>query len=272
MAGDHSAKRPGDRKRPEDILGLAQFSIERASEEFLWTDSNGCFVYANEAACRTLGYSREELFSLTVPDIDPDFPAERWPAHWRQLREQDSLTFESRQRAKDGKIIPVEVSVNHIEFGGAEYNVAIVRDITERKRAEEELKKQQEIVRELSTPVLPVSKGLLIVPLIGAVDAVRARQLTEQLLRHIRLNRARAVVIDITGVPTMDANVANHLIQTAEASRLLGARVIVTGMSREIAQTLVTLGVNLSKVTTMGDLQSGIEEPGRILEQHSPAA
>src|SRR6266853_643809 len=93
----------------------------------------------------------------------------------------------------------------------------------------------------------------------------RERQLTEQLLRAIRTNRAKVVVIDITGVAAMDSNVANHLVQTVEASRLLGATVIVTGLSPEIAQTLVTIGVDLSEMATVGDLQGGIEEAERLL-------
>ena len=84
-------------------------------------------------------------------------------------------------------------------------------------------------------------------------------------MRGIRTNRARVVVIDITGVAAMDATVANHLVQTVEASRLLGAMVIVTGLSSEIAQTLVTIGVDLGKMNTVGDLQGGIEEAERLL-------
>ena len=127
------------------------------------------------------------------------------------------------------------------------------------------IREQQEAIRELSTPVLPVRERLLILPMIGLIDSQRARQLTEQLLRAIRTNRARVVVIDITGVPAMDSNVANHLVRTVDASRLLGAMVIVTGLSPEIAQTLVKLGLDLSKMNTVGDLQGGIEEAERLL-------
>jgi len=124
---------------------------------------------------------------------------------------------------------------------------------------------QQEAMRELSTPVLQVRERLLILPIIGVIDSKRARQLTEQLLRGIRANRARVVVIDITGVAAMDSSIANHLVLTVEASRLLGASVIVTGLSPEIAQTLVRIGVNLGKMHTVGDLQGGIEEAERVL-------
>ena len=134
--------------------------------------------------------------------------------------------------------------------------------VQERERV---IRQQQEAIRELSTPVLPVRSRLLILPIIGIIDPQRARQLTEQLLRGVRVNRARVVVMDITGVPAMDATVANHLVQTVEAARLLGATVIVTGLSPEIAQTLVNIGVDLSKMNTVGDLQGGIEEAERVL-------
>ncbi len=134
--------------------------------------------------------------------------------------------------------------------------------VQERERV---IREQQEAIRELSTPVLQVRERLLISPIIGLMDPQRARQVTEQLLRAIRYNRARVVVIDITGVPVMDSNVANHLVQTVEASRLLGATVIVTGLSPDIAQTLVNIGVDLSKMNTVGDLQGGIEHAEHIL-------
>jgi len=141
-------------------------------------------------------------------------------------------------------------------------NTVGVNFVQERERI---IRQQQEAIRELSTPVLQVRERLLILPIIGVLDGQRARQLTEQLLRGIRTNRARVVVIDITGVPAIDSTVANHLVQTVDASRLMGASVIITGLSSEIAQTLVTLGVDLSKVNAVGDLQGGIEEAERLL-------
>src|SRR5216110_1296730 len=141
-------------------------------------------------------------------------------------------------------------------------NTVAVSFVQERERI---IRQQQEAIRELSTPVLQVRERLLILPIIGVIDAQRARQLTEQLLRGIRNNRAKVVVIDITGVPSVDSTVANHLVQTVDASRLMGATVIVTGLSSEIAQTLVTIGVDLSKMKTVGDLQGGIEEAERLL-------
>jgi rsbT co-antagonist protein RsbR len=141
-------------------------------------------------------------------------------------------------------------------------NTVGVSFVQERERI---IRQQQEAIRELSTPVLQVRERLLILPIIGVLDSQRARQLTEQLLRGIRANRAKVVVVDITGVPTIDSTVANHLVQTVEASRLMGAGVIISGLSSEIAQTLVTIGVDLSKVNAVGDLQGAIEEAERLL-------
>src|SRR3954465_10481148 len=138
--------------------------------------------------------------------------------------------------------------------------------VQERERV---IRDQQEAIRELSTPVLQVRERLLILPIIGILDGPRARQLTEQLLKGIRAHRAKVVVIDITGVPDVDEGVANSLVQTVDASKLMGASVIITGLSSEIAETLVTIGVDLTKMDTVGDLQEGIEEAERLLGYQS---
>lgn len=134
--------------------------------------------------------------------------------------------------------------------------------VEERERV---IRQQQESIRELSTPVLQVRERLLILPIIGVLDSQRARQLTEQLLDAIQSNRAKVVVIDVTGVATIDLTVANHLVQTVEAARLMGASAIVTGLSSEIAQTLVDLDVSLGMMRTAGDLQGGLEEAERLI-------
>lgn len=135
---------------------------------------------------------------------------------------------------------------------------------------EQTILRQQEAIRELSTPALQVRDRLLILPIIGLLDSYRAKQLTDGLLQAIRAHRAKVVVMDLTGVATVDSKVANHLIQTVAAARLMGATVIVTGLSAEVAQSLVTLGVDLSRLNTMGDLQGGIEEADRILGPAMP--
>jgi rsbT co-antagonist protein RsbR len=130
---------------------------------------------------------------------------------------------------------------------------------------ESTMRKQQDEIRELSTPVLQIRARLLLLPIIGVIDSQRARLITEGLLKSIRANRAKVVVMDVTGVATIDSAVANHLLQTVGAARLMGASVIVTGVSPEVAQALVALGIDLAKLNTAGDLQGGIEQAEQLL-------
>jgi rsbT co-antagonist protein RsbR len=132
-------------------------------------------------------------------------------------------------------------------------------------KKESTIEVQQNAIRELSTPVLPFREGMLVLPVVGVVDSHRAHQLTQGLLEAIRHSRATVAVVDITGVPSVDSKVANHFIQTVEAAKLMGTTVILTGLSPAIAKALVTLGVDLTKLNTVGDLRGGVEEADRIL-------
>jgi rsbT co-antagonist protein RsbR len=144
------------------------------------------------------------------------------------------------------------------------FDIGLIVDVIvfERERV---IRQQQEAIRELSTPVLQIRERLLLLPIIGVIDSHRARLVTDSLLRAIRTNRARVVVMDVTGVATIDSKVANHLLQTATAARLMGAVVILTGVSSEVAQSLAALGIELNKFNTVGDLQGGVEEAEHIL-------
>lgn len=144
------------------------------------------------------------------------------------------------------------------------FDIGLISDVLVWQR-ERVIRQQQEAIRELSTPVLQLRERLLLLPIIGVIDTHRARLITESLLEAIRTNRARMVVMDITGVATIDSRVANHILQTVTAARLMGARVIVTGISAPVAQSLVSLGIELGGLDTVGDLQGGIELAERNL-------
>jgi rsbT co-antagonist protein RsbR len=117
----------------------------------------------------------------------------------------------------------------------------------------------REALQELSNPIIPVYNGVLVVPLVGRVDSVRAQALTESLLEAIAREQAEIVLLDITGVAMVDTSVANHLMQTSRAASLLGSQVVLVGISAEVAQTLVQLGLDLGRLVTLSNLQSGIE-------------
>lgn len=122
----------------------------------------------------------------------------------------------------------------------------------------EEKDRLLKVVRELSSPVIQVWENVLVMPLVGAIDSARATRITEDLLTGITRYQAEIVIIDITGVPMVDTSVANHLMQTIKAAALLGAKCVVVGISSEVAQSLVNLGVDLSGVVTRSNLQAGV--------------
>jgi rsbT co-antagonist protein RsbR len=143
--------------------------------------------------------------------------------------------------------------------------VAILRDVTveiEQRQAiaaaQAEIASQKAIIESLSSPVVQVWQGILTMPLIGSIDSRRATTITENLLETIMRQHAQCVILDITGVPIVDTLVAQHLINTAHACRLLGCDVVLVGVGVEMAQTLVQLGVDLSALVTLADLQAGV--------------
>ena len=137
-------------KQTEEALRLTQFAIDHSSESAFWMGPEARFIYVNEATCRSLGYSREELLKMRIHDIDPNFlPKEIWPDHWKEIKHQGSSVLESYYRTKDGRIFPVEISFNYLEFGGKEYQCAFARDISERKESEEILQREKEKFRVL---------------------------------------------------------------------------------------------------------------------------
>jgi len=133
----------------EDFANLAMASVERSGDTIFWLNRDAKIVYANAAAERSLGYTREELIGRTIHEVDCDFPPEAWPPHVEELRTKQSLRFESRHRAKDGRIVPVEVTCNYFERDGGYFSFAFNRDISERRKAEAELAGYREHLEEL---------------------------------------------------------------------------------------------------------------------------
>jgi anti-anti-sigma regulatory factor len=166
----------------------------------------------------------------------------------------------------------LEKAYAEIEKRVEERTAELQREIAERKRAQEESAQlQQEVIeaqrrtlQELSTPIIPVMDRIIVMPLIGGIDDMRARDITRRLLAGIRQHRARVVIVDITGVPAVDSGVANYLTRAIQAARLKGARTIVTGISDAVAETVVDLGIDWigsesgAEINTLNDLQTGL--------------
>jgi anti-anti-sigma regulatory factor/putative methionine-R-sulfoxide reductase with GAF domain len=147
-----------------------------------------------------------------------------------------------------------------------ERTVELEREIDEREQAQAESERlQQEVIeaqkqalQELSTPIIPVMERVIVMPLVGSIDSMRARDITRRLLAGIREHRAKVVILDITGVPMVDSGVAGYLNKTIQAARLKGAQIVVTGISDAVAETIVDLGIDWSKIETLRDLQTGL--------------
>jgi PAS domain S-box-containing protein len=134
-----------ERKNAEKAMRLLNYSLDHVRDGIFWLDSNARLYYVNDAACSSLGYTREELIGMPIHDIDPDFPPEVWKPHLEELKAKGSITFESRHKTKDGRIFPVEVTGNYILFEGEEGSFAFVSDISRRKHAEEQLRQAQKM-------------------------------------------------------------------------------------------------------------------------------
>lgn len=134
----------GALRKSEEALRFTQFAIDRAQDQAFWMTRDGRLFYVNDAVCRTLGYTRDELMQMSVFDIDPSITRETFAVTWRELQKHGSVTLESVHRAKNSRVYPVEIRANLVVFDGEEYDCAFATDITERKQAEESLKNAKE--------------------------------------------------------------------------------------------------------------------------------
>lgn len=234
-------------------------------------DSTGRFEVANQALAQLLGQSSPEaLIGKTDFDIFPRELAIQYDRDDRAIMATGVALLNKEEPVvhADGSehwISTTKVPLRDLQ-GRAIGLVGRGQDITDRRRAEAERQQLQEALiqtqatalQELSTPLIPISDTVVVMPLIGRIDARRASQILETLLTGIQAQQADLAIIDITGVNLVDTQVAHALIQAARAVQLLGARVVLTGLRPEVAQTLVSLGVDLSDIVTRGTLQSGI--------------
>ena len=137
------------RHRIEEKLQLTQLAIDRSADAVFWIGAEGKFLYVNDAACSSLGYSATELLDLSIHDINPDFPETAWNLHWSVLKRCGSINIEVHHITKYGRIFPVEITIDHLQFNGKEYQCAFARDISDRKRIEAALREREQEFRSL---------------------------------------------------------------------------------------------------------------------------
>jgi PAS domain S-box-containing protein len=139
-----------DRKLTEDALKQTQFCVDSATDAISWLGLDGSFIYVNDRMCRSLGYSRSELLSMSISDIDPDVPVTGRSDVWQAIQQDGSVIFESRHRTKNGRVFPVEIVANYLNFKGLEYACCFARDISDRKQREQEIHLLQTITQAIS--------------------------------------------------------------------------------------------------------------------------
>jgi rsbT co-antagonist protein RsbR len=249
---------------------LLQLVMDNIPQAIFWKDRNLTYLGCNQRFARDAGLaSSSEIIGRTDFEMPWIEQAELYRADDKQVIDSDTpkLNFEEPIQMANGKgwLRTTKVPL-HDGTGAVVAVLGMYEDITQQKRNEvERLHLQEEIIRtqaaalaELSTPLIPITDTVMVMPLIGTVDSRRAQQVIETLLVGIANGQAQTAILDITGVPVVDTQVANALVRAAQSVKLLGAQVVLTGIRPEVAQTLVGLGVDLSGITTSSTLQRGV--------------
>jgi PAS domain S-box-containing protein len=252
-------------------LHQIQLMIDHLPQSICWKDRNSVFLGCNLPFAHAFGIEQpSELIGKTDYDLTSAEMAEIYRADDRRVMESGAAkaNFEEPQLHSDGTrgwLLTSKIPLR--EQDGSVIGVLVtVEDITARKQAEEERARTQDeyiqmqagLLAELSTPLIPLTQAVVVMPLIGSIDSRRAQQVLDTLLHGITERHARIAILDITGVPIVDTHVAGALIRAAQAAQLLGAQVVLTGIRPEVAQTLVGMGTELRGIVTRSDLQSGI--------------
>jgi rsbT co-antagonist protein RsbR len=255
-------------ERKEIAAGLRMYQtiVENAPDGIAIADLDGVMQYCNRAISSMAGY--DDLTGHSFYDLYADADIMTLQQYTTELLKRGSTQARLNWQHATGSIVPVNATMFTIRDarGNPYLTACIARDISREEAAEAEraalqqqvIEAQQATLRELSNPLLPISDNVVIMPLIGNIDSRRAQTMLEGLLEGVAEHQAELVILDITGVRMVDTQVAQAFIQAAQAVRLLGAQVILTGIQPQIAQTLIHLGVDMNIFQTYGSLQAGI--------------
>ena len=240
-----------------------QTMLDSLFDEVIQLDENGYVVTWNRGAERLKGYTEEEAIGQHVSAFytDEDVKAGLADREMRVARETGRCETDGWRKRKDGSRFWASIVLTAMRDPQGELlgYVKVARDQTERRAAEELIRRQRDEILELSTPVIQVWDRVLALPIIGTLDSNRASRLTESLLGKIADLEAEIVILDISGVPTIDTQVAQHLLKTVHAARLMGATSILSGVRPETAQAMVHLGIELGGLRSRNTLRDALQ-------------
>jgi PAS domain S-box-containing protein len=249
--------------RAAEERDLLRTLIDSIPDYIIVRDLEGMLLICNETYAQLVNAaSPDELTGKAIVELQPNWSGQYEAEDAAQTNVEEQFVDQDG----DTQWVSITKSLLKDSQGHARGSVIVARNVTKRKQTEAEfIQLQQDIIdaqknaiKELSTPVIPVLEGILVMPLIGTIDSDRGRDITRTLLNGISVYGAQVVLLDVTGVPIVDSGVADHLDKTIQAARLKGAQIIITGVSDAVAETIVDLGINWEHIKTLRNLQAGL--------------
>jgi rsbT co-antagonist protein RsbR len=262
---DHTERRETE----QALLGMEKMLDSITDYEVIRLDPDGTIRSWNPGAQRLKQYTRDEVLGHHVSMFyaEEDVRAGLAERELAAAKQEGRFETEGWRVRKDGSRFWANVVLSPItdDTGTLVGFVKVARDLTERREQERLVQRQRDEILELSTPVIQVWESVLVLPIIGTLDSLRASRLTEGLLERIAENQAEVVILDVSGVPAIDTDVAQHLLKTVEAARLMGAASVLSGVRPETAQAIVHLGIELGSLRSRNNLKDALQLAIRLV-------